>query len=84
MIATTNLTGNLDKAFDRRFLYKISFERPGVEARTAIWLEMMKGLERKDATQLATKFELSGGEIENVVRRQTVQYVLGVKPCNTF
>ena len=29
MIATTNLTGNLDKAFERRFLYKIQFSRHG-------------------------------------------------------
>lgn len=28
MIATTNLTQNLDKAFERRFLYKIEFSRP--------------------------------------------------------
>lgn len=27
MIATTNLTQNLDRAFERRFLYKIEFER---------------------------------------------------------
>ena len=36
MIATTNLTTNLDKAFERRFLYKIQFNRPTVEARAAI------------------------------------------------
>ena len=30
MIATTNLTANLDKAFERRFLYKIQFNRPTV------------------------------------------------------
>ena len=76
MIATTNLTSNLDKAFERRFLYKIKFERPSLEARTEIWLTMMKGLKKKEAKQIASKFDLSGGEIENVVRRQTVQYIL--------
>ena len=76
MIATTNLTSNLDKAFERRFLYKIKFEKPSLEARTEIWMTMMKGLKRKDAKLIASKFELSGGEIENVVRRQTVQYIL--------
>ena len=30
MIATTNLEKNIDKAFDRRFLFKIRFNQPGV------------------------------------------------------
>ena len=76
MIATTNLTSNLDKAFERRFLYKIKFEKPSLEARTEIWMSMMKGLKKKEAKLIASKFDLSGGEIENVVRRQTVQYIL--------
>ena len=37
-IATTNLTENLDAAFERRFLYKINFTRPDKEARRAIHL----------------------------------------------
>ena len=76
MIATTNLTTNLDKAFERRFLYKIKFEKPTVEARTKIWMTMLKGLNKKEAKIIASKFDLSGGEIENVVRRHTVQYIL--------
>ena len=46
MIATTNLTQNLDKAFERRFLYKIKFEKPTVEARVLIWHSMNTGTER--------------------------------------
>ena len=30
LIATTNLTGNIDSAFGRRFLYKIEFEKPNM------------------------------------------------------
>lgn len=37
MIATTNLEINMDAAFERRFLYKIKFENPTLEAKTAIW-----------------------------------------------
>ena len=32
LIATTNLTDNLGPAFERRFLFKIQFENPSVEA----------------------------------------------------
>ena len=36
LIATTNLTTNLDPAFDRRFLYKIRFNKPELE--TLYWV----------------------------------------------
>lgn len=76
MIATTNLTTNLDKAFERRFLYKIQFSRPTVEARASIWQSMMPKLSHEKAKVLASKFDLSGGEIENIVRKQSVNAIL--------
>lgn len=79
MIATTNLTNNLDKAFERRFLYKIRFDKPSVEARTKIWLTMLQGLSEKDAKTLADRFDLSGGEIENIVRKHSVNAILSGK-----
>jgi SpoVK/Ycf46/Vps4 family AAA+-type ATPase len=37
MMATTNLTANLDEAFERRFLFKIKYARPSMGAKTSIW-----------------------------------------------
>lgn len=37
LIATTNLQDNMDRAFERRFLYKIQFDRPDVQSRGKIW-----------------------------------------------
>lgn len=76
MIATTNLTTNLDKAFERRFLYKILFNRPSLESRSKIWQTMLEGLPKQDADTLATQFDLSGGEIENIARKHTVNAIL--------
>jgi len=76
MIATTNLTGNLDKAFERRFLYKVQFSRPTVEARSQIWQAMLPSLTENDAKALASQFDLSGGEIENITRKYTVNAIL--------
>ena len=36
LIATTNLTSNLDSAFERRFIYKVKFAAPSLEAKQAI------------------------------------------------
>lgn len=76
MIATTNLTGNLDKAFERRFLYKIQFHRPTTDARAQIWQAMLPSLTESDAHILASQFELSGGEIENITRKYTINAIL--------
>ena len=76
MIATTNLTTNLDKAFERRFLYKIRYERPTTEARANIWRSMLPKLDESQAMTLASKFNLSGGEIENITRKFAVNAIL--------
>ena len=76
MIATTNLTTNLDKAFERRFLYKVRYEKPTAEARAQIWQAMLPGLTHEDALALAKEADLSGGEIENIVRKHSVNAIL--------
>lgn len=79
MIATTNLTTNLDKAFERRFLYKIRFDKPTIASRAQIWQTMLLGLSDKDAQILAAQFDLSGGEIENIARKHSVNAILSGK-----
>jgi hypothetical protein len=80
LIATTNLTQNMDKAFERRFLYKIEFEKPTNEARKSIWQTMIPTLPVEDIAVLADRFEFSGGQIENISRRRTVAAVLHGTP----
>ena len=79
MIATTNLTSNLDKAFERRFLYKVQFCRPTLEAQIKIWQVMLPQMTERDAKTLASKFSFSGGEIENISRKYTVSAILSGK-----
>ena len=69
MIATTNLTSNMDSAFERRFLYKIRFDKPDASVRSLIWQQMIPELTATDATTLAAAYDFSGGQIENVVRK---------------
>ncbi len=77
LIATTNLTTNLDKAFERRFLYKIRFEKPSVEAKVSIWRTMIPSLSETEAERLATEFDFSGGQIENIARKKEVRAIIG-------
>ena len=76
LIATTNLASNMDSAFERRFIYKVEFHKPDAEAKKNIWQSMICGLSDNDASALANEFDLSGGQIENVMRKQFVDKVL--------
>lgn len=76
LIATTNLTNNMDKAFERRFLYKIEFNKPEPGIRAKIWQSMIKNLELDDALFLAQKYDFSGGQIENIARKQLIRNIL--------
>ena len=76
MIATTNLEENMDKAFERRFLYKVKFEKPDCEQRAHIWHSMMPNLDRGITTALASHYDFSGGQIENIARKYHVDCIL--------
>ena len=76
LIATTNLAQNMDKAFERRFLYKIKFEKPTIEARMSMWHEMIPSLKEEDSRALAAKYDFSGGQIENIARHYTIGNIL--------
>ena len=76
MIATTNLQQNMDKAFERRFLYKIKFDKPTEEARASIWQSMIPELGELDVHTLASKYDFSGGQIENIARHFAIDTIL--------
>lgn len=76
LIATTNLTQNMDRAFERRFLYKIEFHAPELQTRCAIWQSMLPTLCDADAMTLAHTYDFSGGQIENIARKCTVAQIL--------
>lgn len=76
MIATTNLPGNLDAAFERRLIFKIKFEKPSIEVKSKIWTSKLSWINHDHALQLAKDFSFSGGEIDNIVRKITMKEVL--------
>ena len=79
MICTTNLTSCLDKAFDRRFIYKVEFEKPTNQARKLIWQSMLSSLNDEQATELANRFDFSGGQIQNISRKQVINAIFSGK-----
>jgi hypothetical protein len=90
LIATTNLTCNLDDAFERRFLFKIEFQKPDCEVKAKLWKSMLgNDITNDDADKLAAMYDFSGGQIENIARKRTIEFILsgkkvGFKEINEF
>ena len=76
MIATTNLERALDAAFERRFLYKIKFEKPSLQVRTKIWQSMLPDVDEATLSSIASQYDFSGGQIENIARKALVDDLL--------
>jgi len=71
LIATTNLLENLDKAFSRRFNYKIEFLKPNKEQRIQLWENLLpKDLPLEEGFELSelADHDLTGGQIELVIK----------------
>jgi SpoVK/Ycf46/Vps4 family AAA+-type ATPase len=79
MIGTTNLTKNMDEAFERRFAMKFQFESPNETAKVSIWKSAIKGLRQQEAIALVKQFDFTPGEINNVARRFMVENLLGLE-----
>jgi hypothetical protein len=79
LMATSNLVQHIDRAFERRFLFKIEFKNPGFEAKSAIWKSKFPHLSHKDCRNLATSFNLSGGQIDNIARKNEIHEIVHEK-----
>ena len=85
LIATTNLLENLDKAFSRRFNYKIEFLKPNKDQRIALWKKLLPAnlpLEKDFDIEKIAKHELTGGQIELVIKNTA--YKLAIQENAVF
>ncbi|MDO5510776.1 MAG: ATP-binding protein [Weeksellaceae bacterium] len=76
LLATTNLANNLDSAFERRFLFKVEFCKPNILAKSQIWKSKLPHLSDKDCEILASQFDFTGGQIDNIVRKNEINAII--------
>lgn len=77
LIATTNLADNLDKAFDRRFLFKLNFELPDEEQRLKIWKSRLPHFSQDVLLKLA-KNNIAGGDITKIIKQYIIYSEVGL------
>ncbi len=85
VILASNLKGNIDAAFARRFQAMIYFPLPDADARLKLWRAAFapprdRLIADADLIQFARRHELTGGEIINVLRYVTIRAVQGDGP----
>ncbi len=76
MMATTNCTGNFDAAFNRRFLFKVGFEKPDVNIKARIWKMKFPELGVSECDELSARFDFSGAQIDNILRKSEMHSVI--------
>lgn len=83
LIATTNLLENIDKAFSRRFNYKIEFKKPNKEQRLSLWNKMLpKNAPYEDGfdANALSEYSLTGGQINLIVKNTAYKVAVKEEP----
>ncbi len=87
LIATTNLLENIDKAFSRRFNYKIEFKKPNETQRVELWKKMLPvdaPFDKNfDLKELAT-YSLTGGQISLIIKNTAYKVAVTDEPLFTI
>ncbi len=87
LIATTNLLESLDIAFSRRFNYKIEFKKPNKEQRGELWNKLLPSnlpLDDKFDIKKLIKYELTGGQIELIIKNTAFKVAVDDEPIFTI
>jgi SpoVK/Ycf46/Vps4 family AAA+-type ATPase len=83
LVATTNLVDNIDKAFSRRFNYKIEFLKPDDKQRKILWEKLIpKSLPLSDDFDIdkLSIARLTGGQIELVIKNTAYKLAIREEP----
>ena len=76
LLATTNLSSNLDEAMDRRFLVKIEVNAPNEATRMKIWKSKLPQTSENELSIIARDYSFSGGHIDNVATLAIVESIM--------
>ena len=74
--ATTNSASFLDTAFDRRFLYKVEFNKPSYNVRQLILRNAFSEFADETLKLINDSFELTGGQILNIKKKLFISSLL--------
>jgi len=83
LIATTNLLDSIDKAFSRRFNYKIEFLKPDEDKRLLLWEKLLPDnlpFENNFDIKKLIPYKLTGGQIELIIKNTAYKLAIEEQP----
>jgi len=75
LFATMN-EPNFDEAFDRRFLFKMKLDVPGIATRKKILKDVFPELENDLIGRISEKYPITGGQISNIKKKMEIKHIL--------
>jgi hypothetical protein len=77
------LIQNIDKAFDRRILYKLHLDQPEIDTRFKILKNQFPSYSDSLLSEISNQNNLTGGQIQNLKKKFLVEQILFKKIQST-
>jgi ATP-dependent 26S proteasome regulatory subunit len=75
-IVTSNHAEKLDKAFERRFLYKVEFEKPTKETQYSLLSNAFQNISGETINTVLENYSFTGGQIYNIKKKYIMQCII--------
>jgi hypothetical protein len=75
-IVTSNHAEKLDKAFERRFLYKVEFEKPTKETQYNLLVNSFQNISKTSIESVLYNYSFTGGQIYNIRKKYIMQCII--------
>jgi SpoVK/Ycf46/Vps4 family AAA+-type ATPase len=75
-IVTSNHADKLDKAFERRFLYKVEFEKPTKETQYSLLSNAFQNISCETINTVLENYSFTGGQIYNIRKKYIMQCII--------
>ncbi len=76
LIVTSNHAEKLDKAFERRFLYKVEFEKPTKETQHSLLSNAFQNISIATIDNILLNYSFTGGQIYNIRKKYIMQCII--------
>jgi len=83
-IVTSNHAEKLDKAFERRFLYKVEFEKPSKETQQKLLRNAFNYVSKETIENALENYSFTGGQIYNIRKKYIMQSIINDTDINSL
>lgn len=75
-IVTSNHAEKLDKAFERRFIYRVEFQKPNFETQLKLLQNSFPDISKDIISNVLESYSFTGGQIYNIKKKYIMQSII--------